>query len=95
MKAVSVSARSKTLNDLLKQARRRALILKLPSGEEFVLARLSEERSFFVGDGDDFDVEIEMTRKNKAFMKFLDERGAEAKKKKGIPSEQVRRNLGI
>lgn len=44
----------------------------------------NEEKSFFVGDCDDFDVEIEMTRKNKALMKLLDERDAEAKKKKGI-----------
>lgn len=95
MKTVNVSQRSSVLNDLLKRARRHALVLKLPTGEEFVLARLSEEQSFFVGESDDFDVEIEMTRKNKAFMKFLDARGAEGKKKKNIPAEQVRRNLGF
>lgn len=95
MKTVNVSQRSSVLNDLLKRARRHALVLKLPTGEEFVLARLSEGQSFFVGESDDFDVEIEMTRKNKAFMKFLDGRGAEGKKKKSIPAEEVRRNLGF
>ncbi|MBI3538188.1 MAG: hypothetical protein HY070_11615, partial [Chloroflexi bacterium] len=83
MKAVTVSANSKALKDLLNRARRRDVILESEDGEQYVLARITNAQSFFIGDTDDFASEVELTRKNKRLMKFLDERGARAKKRKG------------
>jgi hypothetical protein len=66
MKTLTVSGRTKTLIALLKQAQRGGLILRSPDGREFVLAEI-----------DDFNREIELTRKNKTLMKLLDKRGAQ------------------
>lgn len=93
MKTISVSAHSKSLNELLKKARRGNLILESADGEQFVLARINDVRSFSIGDGENFDMEAEGTRTNKELMKFLDERGARAKRSKGIPLIEVRRRL--
>lgn len=64
MKTVAVSARPKSLTALFEKARRGGLILRSPECGEFILAEF-----------DDFDREIELTRKNKALMKLLDQRG--------------------
>jgi hypothetical protein len=48
-----------------------------------------------VGDSDDFDEEIKMTRANKKLMQFLDERGEQAKNEKLIPLEEVEERLGL
>ena len=58
---------------------------------------VSSARSFYVGETDDFDEEIKLTRANKALMKFLDMRGrvASAKKERLIPIKEVERNLGL
>jgi hypothetical protein len=95
MKTVTVSARSRTLNKLMKMAEHGELILQSTSGEQYLLARVTGTESFYVGDSDDFDEEIAATRKNKRLMKFLDERCAKAKGEKGIPIEEVRRQLGL
>jgi hypothetical protein len=95
MKALTISTKSKTLNELLEKARRRDLILRSAEGEQFVLARVTGMQAFDVGNSDDFEQEIEMTRKNKKLMKFLDERGAQKKAGKDIPLTQVRRRLGL
>jgi hypothetical protein len=92
---IAVSAKSKTLNELLKKAKRRDLILQSPDGEKFLLSRIKGARSFYVGSSNDFAQEVETTRKNKRLMKFLDERRAVAKTKKGTPLEKVRRELGV
>ena len=81
MKTVVISTRSTTLNALLKQAQRGGLILRSPEGREFVLAEI-----------DDFDREIELTRKNKRLMKLLDERG---KQTKTYTTAEVRSELGL
>ena len=95
MKAVMISAHSKVLKDLMKRARRGDLILRAEDGERFVLARITNAQSFFVGDSEDFATEVATMRKNKKLMKFLDGRGAQAKKEKGIPLSQVRHRLGL
>ncbi|MBI4674947.1 MAG: hypothetical protein HY741_25175 [Chloroflexi bacterium] len=95
MKAISVSSRSRTLNAILKQARHAPVVLESADGEQFYLSKAGDARAFYVGDSDDFQVEVEMTRKNKAFMQFLDERRREAKGKRGTFIEQVRRDLGL
>ncbi len=95
MKTITVPPQSRTLNDLMKKARRRSLILKSSDGEQFVLARVTHLQAFSVGDSDDFDEEIKATRKNKRLMKFLDERVAKARGQKGVPIAEVQRRLGL
>ena len=95
MNTITVSKNSKTLNDLLKKARRANVILRSESGEQFVLAKVSSAQSFYVGDSDDFEEEVKATRSNKKLMKFLDKRGAEAKRGKLIPMAEVERRLGL
>ena len=81
MKTVAVSSRAKTIHTLLRKAQRGGLILRSPEGREFILAEI-----------DDFDREIELTRKNKKLMKLLDER---AKQTKTISLEEVKMQLAL
>ena len=81
MKSIAVSPRSKTMITLLKRARRGGLILRSPDGYEFILAEI-----------DDFDREIELTRKNKKLMDFLDKR---AQQTKTLTASEVRARLGL
>ena len=81
MKTVAISPRAKTITTLLKQARQGGLILRSPEGDEFILAEI-----------DDFNREIELTRKNKELMKLLDERG---KQSKTLKTSEVRAQLGL
>ncbi len=95
MKTITVPARLKTLNDLLKQAHNANVLLRSESGEQFVLAKVSSAQSFYVGDSDDFDEEIRTTRGNKKLMRFLDKRGEQAKRGKLIPMAEVEKRLGL
>ena len=95
MKAITIAASSKTLNDLLKKARRANVLLRSASGEQFVLAQVSSVQSFYVGESNDFDEEIRMTRANKKLMRFLDKRGEAGKKGKLIPIAEVEKRLGL
>lgn len=81
MKTIHVSPRSKTLNALIRQAKRDNLILRTADGLEFILAEV-----------DDFDREIELTRKNKKLMEFLDKR---AKQTKTVSAAEARVRLGL
>ena len=81
MKTLTISGRTKTLITLLKRAQRGGLILRSPDGHEFVLAEI-----------DDFNREIELSRKNKALRKLLDKRGAQTRT---IELAQVEARLGL
>ena len=81
MKTIHVSPRSKTLNALIRQAKRDNLILRTADGLEFILAEV-----------DDFDREIELTRKNKKLIEFLDKR---AKQTKTVSAAEARVRLGL
>jgi hypothetical protein len=81
MRTLTISGRTKTLMALLRQAQRGGLILRSPDGHEFVLAEI-----------DDFNREIELTRKNKALKKLLDKRGAQTRT---IGLAQVEARLGL
>ena len=81
MKTVTVSKRAKSINALLKQARRQNLILRSPEGHEFILAEL-----------DDFSREIELTRQNKQLMEMLVRR---AKQTKTIPLKEAKAQLDL
>jgi hypothetical protein len=94
VKTISVSPRAKTLNALLKKARRRSLILESADSERFVLAALQGWQGFDVGDGEDFAEEVKRIAQNKKLMKLLTER----KKKngnKGYSIEVVKQELDI
>ena len=81
MKTVTISPRPKTVTTLLQRAKRGGLILRSPDGDEFILVEI-----------DDFDREIELTRRNKKLMKFLDKRGKQTKTLKAF---EVRQQLGL
>jgi hypothetical protein len=81
MKTVNVSSKAKTVNILLKKARKEGLILRSADGNEFILAEI-----------DDFNREIELTRRNKELMKLLDARG---KQTKTFKAADVKRQLGL
>ena len=81
MKTINVSARARSINALLKKARKEGLILRSADGNEFILAEI-----------DDFNREIELTRRNKELMKLLDARG---KQTKTFKAADVKRQLGL
>lgn len=81
MKTINVSTRSKTLRALFQQAKRGNLILRTADGFEFILAEI-----------DDFDREIELTRKNKKLMVYLDKR---ARQSKTVSAKEARVRLGL
>ena len=92
MKTIKVSPRSKKLNELLKMAQRSDLILQSADGAQYVLARVTNTRAFYVGRSDEFDEEIVTTRKNKRFMKFLSERSQD---NTAISLEDLRTELKV
>jgi hypothetical protein len=95
MRTITISARSKTVNELLKLAQRGDLILESSDGTRYFLSQIKNAQSFFIGyEGDDFDEEIKATRKNKELMKFLDERGRH-KAGTGIPIKKIKKELGL
>ncbi|MEK7405635.1 MAG: hypothetical protein AAB225_11055 [Acidobacteriota bacterium] len=81
MKTITISRRAKSVTALLKRARRENVILKSPEGEEFILAEV-----------DDFNREIELSRQNRALMKFLD---ARARQTETVSYEEARTLLGL
>jgi hypothetical protein len=94
MKTIAVSARAKTLNELLKKARRGAIVLESADGQRFALTAVHNWEGFDVGSSDDFAKEVERTGKNKKLMKFLANRKKTAAGE-GIPLAEVKQQLGI
>ena len=95
MKPVTVSARSKTLNNLLKKARRRSVVLESVDGARYVLAPLGEWEAFDVGDSEDFSLEVKRTARNKELMKLMKERREHDKDKPLVSIDVVRKKLGL
>jgi hypothetical protein len=81
MKTITISRRARGVHTLLKRARRENVILRSPEGEEFILAEI-----------DDFNREIELTRQNRALMKFLE---ARARQTETVSFEEARTLLGL
>ena len=81
MKTITISRRARSVHALLKRARRENVILRSPEGEEFILAEVG-----------DFNREIELTRHNRALMKFLD---ARARQTETVSFEDVKSLLGL
>ena len=84
MKIVKVSSRSQEMIRLLALARKEDVVVRTREGDEFMVSLV-----------DDFDVEIARQRKNKKLVAFLEERFREARRKPGIPLEEVKRQLGL
>ena len=95
MKPVAVSSRAKTLNTLLKKARRRNVILESADGERFVLAPIAEWEGFDVGNSDDFAIEVKRTANNKKLAKLMAKRRAKDTGKPRLSLEGVRKELGL
>jgi hypothetical protein len=94
MKTIAVPARAKTLNELLKKARRGTIILEAADGQRFALTTVENWEGFDVGGGQDFAVEVERTGKNKRLMKALAARKKD-RTSKAIPLAEVRKELGL
>ena len=94
MKTIAVSARAKTLNDLLKKARRGPVVLESADGQRFALTAVNNWEGFDVGKSDDFADEVERTGRNKKLVKFLAARRKNARGK-GIPLADVKKQFGI
>ena len=95
MKTVTISPRSKAVNTLLKMAHENVLLLQAADGRQFVLTPVTDLQAFYVGNSDVLADEIAISRSNQALMKFLDERGKQAKPGKDTSLEDVRRQLGL
>ena len=85
MKAITIPTRARTLNDLLRKARRKEVVLESADGERFVLVSIQGWEGFAIGKEDDIT-------KNKNLMSHLANRRRGGK---GIPLAQVRAQLGL
>ena len=74
MKAIVAPTRARGINDLLKKARRRSIILESADGERYVLTSVHNWEGFEVGNDTDFGKEVKRTGQNKRLIKFLAER---------------------
>jgi hypothetical protein len=81
MKTIEIGEGIPSVNELLKLAREENIILRSPDGQEFLLAEI-----------DDFEREIELTRNNEEFMRFLDER---SRNPRTYTLNEVREQLGL
>ncbi|MDM8527471.1 hypothetical protein QUF58_04595 [Anaerolineales bacterium HSG24] len=93
MKVITISEQPEIFSEIFKLAQTTDLILQLADGTKFFLSYVTNEQTFFIGNETDFEQEIIATRRNKALMQFLDERGT--KNKRGTPIEEVREQLGL
>jgi len=81
MKIVELANSEGALQDLLEIARSETVILRQPDNGDFVLAPV-----------DDFDLEVELLRRNPEFMAYLDEL---SEQKATIPLAEVEKELGL
>ena len=98
MKAILISPRAKTLNELLKKARRGTIILESADGQRFALTSIDDWEGFDVGSGQGFAHEVERTGQNKKLMKSLAARRGRAKSgtiPQGIPLAEVKKQLEL
>ena len=91
MRTITIPTRAKAINDLLKKARRKSVVLETADGQRYVLTHW---QGFDVGNSEDFGEEVKRTAHNKRLMKFLAERRKNAKGKKQS-LEQVEKELGL
>jgi len=85
MKAITIPTRAKTLNELLKKARRKEIVLESADGQRFVLASIQSWEGFEVDEDDDIT-------KNRKLMSHLASRKRGGKR---IPLAEVKAQLGL
>ena len=78
MKTIEVTDNETTIEQLLDWAREENVLIKVESGEEFIVAAV-----------DDFEAEVESLRHNDEFIAFLDARAKEPK----IPFDEAKKKL--
>ena len=81
MRIVELGNEQLTLDEAITLAASEAVVLRNPEGKMFALAPV-----------DDFDVEVELLKKNTEFMTFLKELSQE---KATIPLKSLRAELGL
>jgi hypothetical protein len=81
VKKIDLLHQSNETADLLNQARKGDLVVRLADGSELMLVAIG-----------DFDLELARTRANPNLMKLLDER---AKQTQPVPLDEVKRRLGV
>ena len=94
MKTITIPTRAKAINDLLKKARRRSVILETADGQRYVLTAVSNWEGFDIGNSEDFGEEVKRTVQNKRLIKFLVER-RKTSKGKSKSLEEVEKELGL
>ena len=94
MRTITIPIRAKGINDLLKKARRRSIVLETADGQRYVLTALSNWEGFDVGNSEDFGEEVKRTVENKRLMKFLAER-RKSTKGRSKSLEAVEKELGL
>jgi hypothetical protein len=103
MKTITISRRSKLLNQLLQQARHHQVILQVADGEQFLLTKITSQstadvvsagyiRAFEIGSHADFAEEVAQTQQNSDLMHFLAERASSTQPSTSI--EELRKRLG-
>ncbi len=85
MKTTPVPARAKSLNDMLKKARRKTLILEAADGAKFVLAPVAGWEGFELDESEDIT-------KNKRLMKHLASRKSD---RPNVSLQSVKAELGL
>ena len=85
MKTTPVPARAKTVNDLLKKARRKTIILEAADGAKFVLAPVAGWEGFELDESGDIT-------KNKPLMKHLAARKSDRPK---VSLATIKAELGL
>lgn len=95
MRAIAVSSKSKTLNTLLRKARRKSVILEAADGERFMLTSLKDWEVFEVGEGNGFAAEARRTAKNKDLAQVMKRRRVANQGKPRSRLGDLRARLGV
>lgn len=82
---ITVPPRAKTLNDLLRQARHKEIVLESADGERFVLASVQKWEGFEIGEDDD------ITNNTNLMNRLASRRSGD----KRIPLAEVKAQLGL
>ena len=85
MKAITIPTRARTINELLKKARRKEIVLESADGQRFVLASIQGWEGFEVDEDEDIT-------KNEKLMNHLASRRSGGKR---IPLAEVKAQLGL
>jgi uncharacterized protein with von Willebrand factor type A (vWA) domain len=81
MKIIELDHAHPTVDELIRLAKSELVVLRRPDGSVFALSQV-----------DDFDVEVELLKKNREFLKFLKQL---SKEKAVISLEDLRKELGL